>query len=59
LLKVIQDGFGARDTMEIVRRMITNVENAFDDKRSERRRRSVTGTRVADKHIVIVWSSLA
>jgi len=58
-MEILQDGFGARDTMETLGRMVANVENAFDDQLRESGRRSVAGARVAGKHFLIVWGSLA
>lgn len=38
--------------------MVANVENTFDNQLRETGQWSVSGTRVADKHILIVWGSL-
>ncbi len=56
--RVIQDGLGTGDTLEVSRRRITNGKNALNDNGVEARRRMGSCTRTAVKDVVIIgWDT--
>jgi hypothetical protein len=54
LLQIVQDGFGARNTLKILRWLVTNGQNAVNDDAAEWRGRCRACARVALQHGIVV-----